>query len=78
MQLRKTLDKIKEIEAKTKWPKRQHITIDVYYDQERDSRFLRQDLDEVVWKFFDDINDKVPVVVLNAAGNTYYAKEDKA
>ncbi len=77
LQLRRTLDKIKEIEEKTKWPKRQHITIDVYYDQERDNRFLRKDLDEIVWKFFDDISDKVPVVILNAAGNTYYAREDK-
>lgn len=77
LQLRRTLDKIKEVEEKTKWPKRQHITIDVFYDQERDNRFLRQDLDEIVWKFFDDISDKVPVAVLNAAGNTYYAREDK-
>lgn len=77
LQLRRTLDKIKEVEEKTKWPKRQHITIDIYYDQERDNRFLRQDLDEIVWKFFDDINDKIQVTGLNAAGRTYYTKGDK-
>lgn len=77
LHLRRAIDKIKAVEEKTKWPKRQHITIDVFYDQERDNRFLRKDLDEIVWKFFDDISDKVPVAVLNAAGNTYYAREDK-
>ena len=46
LQLRRTLDKIKEVEEKTKWPKRQHITIDVFYDQERDNRFLRQELQQ--------------------------------
>lgn len=76
LQLRRTLDKIKEVEEKTKWPKRQFITIELCYDQERDNRFTRQDLDEAVWKFFDDINDKIPVIVLNAAGRTYYIREE--
>ena len=75
LHLRRAIDKIKAVEEKTKWPKRQKIEIEIYYDQERDNRFLRKDLDEIIWRLYDNLNGRILVKVLNAAGRTYVPKD---
>jgi len=74
LQLRRALDNIKKIEDDTKWPKRQHFTVEVYYDQHKDMRFTRQDLDEEIWHFIDRLDDKLSLVIVNAAGKTYFTR----
>ena len=77
LQLRRAIDNIKATEDKTSWPKRQKITIEVFYDQHRDNRFTRQDLDEIIWKLFDKLSDKTTITGLNAANMTYFSKDSK-
>lgn len=72
LHMRRAIDKIREVEENTQWPKRQHLTIDVYYDQHRDMMFTRKDLDEVVWKLYDMLDEKTCIAILNADGRTYY------
>lgn len=74
LQLRRAIDNIKKIEDETTWPKRQKITIEIYYDQHKDNRFTREDLDEVVWKLFDNLSEKTTITGLSAASMTYFPK----
>ena len=76
LHLRRAIDKIREVEENTKWPKRQHFQIDVFYDQHRDMRYTREDLDEIVWKLYDMLDEKMCIAILNADGRTYYPKDN--
>jgi len=77
LQLRRAIDNIKKIEDETKWPKRQNFTVEVYYDQHKDMRFTRQDLDEEIWHFIDRMGGKLDLVIVNAAGQTYYDRKER-
>lgn len=48
----------------------------VYYDQHRDVKFTRKDLDEIVWKLYDMLDEKMSIAVLNADGRTYYPTDN--
>lgn len=76
LQLRRAIDNIRKIENETKWPKRQCFTVEVFYDQHKDMRFTREDLDEEIWHFIDRLGDKLDLVIVNAAGQTYYDRKE--